>query len=228
MPDQAERRRQVRVELIEFLLKHDDRSRALSELLLLSGGLPDDPAAHVATARMYLDAGDPQRAFAHFSAALKRAPDNGAALAGGVRASFALGDYTTARRLFLRIRDHDPELDRIGAISERVLTADPLARGIGAAERWRRLREAADHTYSALAACAAAAPALAAGDAAALDQLRVPPPSSSRPRARPSRDDDEAAFDLVYRVELAVENACGAASPDDRALLIIGRRHQDQ
>ena len=40
--DQADARRRVRLELIRFLLTHDQASRALSELLALSTDLPDD------------------------------------------------------------------------------------------------------------------------------------------------------------------------------------------
>jgi tetratricopeptide (TPR) repeat protein len=225
-PEAAPRRRSVRVELIEFLLRQHDRSRALSELLLLSAGLPDEPAAHDQVGRMYLEAGDSQRALAHFSAALRAAPDDAGALAGAARSAFALGDYVAARRYVSRLAASDPELELIREVSQRVVNDDPLARGIAMPERLRRLRADGQRAQAALARCAAATSAVSADDAAALDAMTADPPPRARPRL--SRDDLEEALDRVYRVELAVDRACGATTAADRALLVIGRRHQEQ
>src|SRR4051812_13602465 len=86
-PADDRRRRDVRIELIRVLLRGRDRSRALAELLLLSAALPDDPAEHVSTGRMYLEAGDAPRALGHFTTALRLAPENDAALGGAARAA---------------------------------------------------------------------------------------------------------------------------------------------
>ena len=50
--EQADARRQVRFELIRFLLTHDQASRALSELLALSTDLPDDAPLHLEVAQL--------------------------------------------------------------------------------------------------------------------------------------------------------------------------------
>ena len=52
--DQRPAQHQVRGEFIEFLLKHDERDRALSELLVLEASLPDDVPSQVAAGNMLL------------------------------------------------------------------------------------------------------------------------------------------------------------------------------
>ena len=54
--DEAPRRYQVRVELARYLLAHDQRSRALSELLIVSADMPDTAAAHAEVGGLFLEA----------------------------------------------------------------------------------------------------------------------------------------------------------------------------
>ena len=55
--DQGDARRQVRIELIRYLLAHEQRARALSELLVLTGNLPDDVTSQAEAGRLFLEAG---------------------------------------------------------------------------------------------------------------------------------------------------------------------------
>jgi tetratricopeptide (TPR) repeat protein len=96
--EQAEERRRVRVELIEFLLTHEERARALSELLLLAANLPEDAAVQAHVGRMFLAAGNPRLALDHFVAAVHLDSSNGEALAGAGEAAFELGDCARALR----------------------------------------------------------------------------------------------------------------------------------
>ena len=64
--EQADARRQVRVELIEFLLTHDQASRAVSELLALSTDLPDDTPLRLQVAQLFAKAGDHAHALDQF------------------------------------------------------------------------------------------------------------------------------------------------------------------
>ena len=69
-----ERRRQVRVELIQLLLARHERDRALSELLILDGDLPQEANAHVQAGEMFLEAADAQHAVKNFQQAAKLDP----------------------------------------------------------------------------------------------------------------------------------------------------------
>ena len=97
-PNVATRRRNVRKELIDFLIARHDQDRALSELLVLDSELPDKNAdAHVQAAKLYLQVGDAQRALNDFTGAMRLDPLNDEALAGAGEAELRLGDLRRAR-----------------------------------------------------------------------------------------------------------------------------------
>ena len=96
--DQGDARRQVRIEMIRHLLAHQQRGRALSELLVLSGNLPDDVQSQTEAGQLFLEAGDPRRGLDRFRQALRIDPKNAAALAGAGEAAFDVGDYASAQR----------------------------------------------------------------------------------------------------------------------------------
>jgi tetratricopeptide (TPR) repeat protein len=79
--DQAEALRTVRVELIDYLLRLGDSRRALAELLVLSGNIPDTAADHREIGERFFQAGDARRALDDFERALKLDPKDTAALA---------------------------------------------------------------------------------------------------------------------------------------------------
>jgi len=81
-PGVAQRRRDVRMELIHFLIAQHDETRALSELLVLDSELPDNADAHVQTAKLFLEEGDARHALDDFDEALRLDPRNGEARAG--------------------------------------------------------------------------------------------------------------------------------------------------
>ena len=99
--DQRDARRGVRIELIRYLIAHEERGQALSELLVLSSNLPDDVELQTKAGRLFLDAGEPRRALDRFRQALRIDPKNGPTLAGAGEAAFELGDYASAQ-VYLR------------------------------------------------------------------------------------------------------------------------------
>ncbi|HTY84592.1 MAG TPA: tetratricopeptide repeat protein [Silvibacterium sp.] len=96
-PDVAEQRRNIRIELIRFLISRHDQNRALSELLVLDSELPDSSEAHVQAAKMFLQVDDSRHALNDFSEAVRLDPHNTEALAGAGDAAFRLGDDRKAR-----------------------------------------------------------------------------------------------------------------------------------
>lgn len=97
-PNVATRRRNVRKELIDFLIAGHDQDRALSELLVLDSELPQNADAHVQAAKLYLQVGDTQRALNDFTEALRLDPLNDEALAGAGETELRLGDLHKARQ----------------------------------------------------------------------------------------------------------------------------------
>ena len=118
--DQAAARRAVRIELVDVLLAHERVAPALSELLVLSANLPDDPALQREVARRFAAAGDLRHALDEFERALRTMPDDAGALAGAGQAALALGDYARARRYLDRKR----QLPRAHASIEVLIIAD--------------------------------------------------------------------------------------------------------
>lgn len=217
---QNERRPRVRLELIELLLRHGQRSRALSELLVVSPTVRDDAATRTQLGQMLLQAGDAARAGQEFAAALRIEPGNGAALAGAGEAAFQQGQYTRARQLLARA---PASIDRVGelrAISDYVLARDPLAPRLSQAERRRRLAADLEHVSRRASECAAAANVTALQPQ--VDALRA----GLERRRVISRDAAEDGMALISRLQQATVDACGRTSPLDEALLLIARRHE--
>jgi cytochrome c-type biogenesis protein CcmH/NrfG len=87
-----ERRSTLRTELIAFLLQHQQRELAASELLILEARLPDDAASHMKLAKLFWEAGDVHRAFNNYAAAAKLDSHNVDALRGAGETAFQAGD----------------------------------------------------------------------------------------------------------------------------------------
>jgi hypothetical protein len=177
---------------------------------------------------MLLRAGDPRRALDRFAAVLTHDPKSGEALAGAGEAAFELADYPQARRYLTAAPSSLGRVEELRTIVNLVLTTDPLAPRLSLQERRRRLGLHLTAAASELAQCVAgpqgggpSSPALRALGAevdalvAALDTRRGPR----------TREAIEEGFDLAHRGARAVVDECGAATPADRATLLIARRY---
>jgi hypothetical protein len=176
---------------------------------------------------MYLDVGDPRRARDQFARVLRPEPHNGPALAGAGEAAFLLGDYAGAVR-FLRAAADRPDglsarLADLRTVSDLVLSHDPLRPGLSFVERRRRLTVTVSRVLERADACPA-------GNGSALDSIRSDAHAlapSLAPRAlRVRADAIDATLNAIYRLELRLSASCGEESPLDRAIVLIGRRHE--
>jgi Flp pilus assembly protein TadD len=222
-PDQNEQRRRVRLELVAFLLNHGERSRALSELLVVAD-VPPQPAVHVQLGSMFLQAGDASRARDHFLDALGLDPHNPDALVGAGAAAFALGDYPQAARYLDHVPSDQGRTTELRELTRLVVSGDPLEPRIGSPERRRRVTAALEQARATLDACLGVAPA---ARAPALLELRSAAVDATAAGARTTSPDFvEDGIELAYRMEAGAEQACGpATAAADRAVLLIGRRH---
>lgn len=222
-------RRQVRTELIRLMLDRGQRSRALSELLLLGVDLPDNAETATEVGELLLTAGDYQRALERFRDVLSEEPDHQRALAGAGEAAFELADYARARQYFAQVSVVDERISGMKTITDLVLTSDPLAARIGVAERRRRMIRIFEHAALTLEDCATPPPGETGNTLRHLDPLRVEVAAFAKvlraPRTLQARDAVEEGLDLVYRVEQAVARTCGASALLDQALSRIGRLH---
>jgi thioredoxin-like negative regulator of GroEL len=230
-PDAFEARRKLRLEMIHFLLAHGDQRRALSELLILSGNLPDDTDWHLRTAALFAQAGDARRALSQFVRVLVTDAKNPEALAGAGRAALSLGDYWHAQRY---LRAAPPNLDGVASAlrtADLVLANDPLAPRLPLTQRRARMTAGLSHAIARLDTCLAAH----TGDSrarAGLTALRGEAsdlqPSFELTRLRESPESIDIGVSLVSRIEQATASGCGQPDELDRAWLRIGQQHNTE
>jgi len=227
--DRVDERRAIRLELIRFLLERQQPSRALSELLILTVNLPDDPHWQVRVGQLYLDAGDPKRALDLFSKALGHEPRDADALAGAGEAAFETGDYSRARRYLTASSVRSDQAAERRVLSELVLASDPLAKGLALDERRRRLTGDLGQAGRRLDECLSglASQSESGRELRTIRNEVADFASTSTPlHAAEARDRIESGAEIVDRAERASEKACGEGSPADRALLLVGRLHR--
>jgi tetratricopeptide (TPR) repeat protein len=221
--DQADQRREVRLELVHVLLTHGQPNRAVAELVAVAADLPDDAVAHVRIGQLFSAGGDRPRALQQFERALRIDPDNGAALAGAGQAAFSLGDYAAAGRFLRRAPDDIAGVGETRDIVNLMITIDPLGSRIGLAARRQRLADDLAYADERAAACLAAANGPSTEGGGLRNEVRAFMDRLKRSRTLEA-DTIEAGLDLVDRIEQRVTRRCQPA-PRDRALVLIGRLH---
>jgi tetratricopeptide (TPR) repeat protein len=93
------RRREVRFELINYLIAHNRLDQARSELLVASGNAPeDDISVQLEIARLMEQADDPSDALHLYKTILRRHPSLREALEGAGRTAYQMGRYLEAKR----------------------------------------------------------------------------------------------------------------------------------
>jgi tetratricopeptide (TPR) repeat protein len=226
-PDAMADRRNVRLELIRFLLAHDQSGRALSELLAAAGDLPDTPRMHVEVGQLFATAGDYGHSLDQFKQALRLSPDDGEALAGAGRAAFLMARYAVAQDYLRHAPAQIDGVTRTREVVDLILSTDPLAARLGSAERRRRLTSNLSSMRQRLAACDArpgAEPPNAKSTLAQQLNQFSGPLAAPRPL---EQDTIEMGVDLIARVAAHVAAACGPEAPMDQAMILIGRQHAD-
>jgi tetratricopeptide (TPR) repeat protein len=222
----------VRVELIHFLLDHQENSRALSEVLILATEIPDDdPTRQTEAGELFLKASDAQHALKHFVRAIALDRSSADALTGAGHAAFQLGDYVAASRYLGAVLEHDhgSESDQqLLNIAKMILSNDPLAPHLTRDERNRRVLADFDQSTRRLQDCLKSAKKDSTSSGLGplqADTLAM----QSKLQLRNLRRDPEllrAGVELISKIEEATNASCGEAAGLDRALLLIGRKYR--
>ena len=228
--DQEGKRRDARLELIEYLLRINAKTQAQAELIALAANLGDDPAQQLQVGDLFVRAQDYEHALAAYRVALKSDRHNATALAGAGLAAFESGRYPVAYRyLQAAVTENLNDAQSAARLktTELVLEMDPFQRQISAEQRNRIVVKAFTAAGERLKGCS-------------------PPQSSALPTAPPSlaeswekmkpritmaglqRNPDlvEAAMDLVFNIERQSSTVCGTPAGVDQALLLIAKLHE--
>ena len=229
--DGAVRRRDVRLELAQYLLQNHDVPAARAELIVAEGNADQDPALDLRLGNLFQQAGDRTDALEAYIRATEAAPKDPVPFAAAGRLAFEMGQYTTAEHL-LQNALHDagapgthPSFDRAAASIElarlhRLLDLLP-SRKLPAEQRVSRLLEMRGLAKQRLDACTAR-----------FDQVNpelqdLGKQWSQRNRADtrsallrdPARQDD--LLQLIFTTELDTEKACGPPTGDDAILVLL-------
>ena len=228
--DDGDARRALRIELIRFLLHHHQRGRALSELLVLSDNLPDDVRSQAEAGQLFLDAREPRRALERYQRSLRLDPKSQAALVGASEAAFDAGDYRLAQRYVRLVTSTSDQVSEIRMITDLVLARDPLQPGLSFGERRALTQLDFDQATAVLNECINAQQKTNQANNLDLQFLRdeavALEPALSSSGLRRSPDAIATVVNLIYRIEQQIGKTCGPGSAFDRALLLIGQRHE--
>jgi tetratricopeptide (TPR) repeat protein len=175
--------------------------------------------------QLFLEAGDPRRGLDRFRQALRIDPKNPAALAGAGEAAFEVGDYASVQRYLRAVEPASSHLLELREVADLVLTRDPLRPGLALRQRQERVLAGLRRALAVLDDCANKQPA----NSRALESLRAEAselePKLALERVRRTPESVDAGLNLIYRIEQRTAEMCGQGSAFDRALLLMGRRH---
>jgi predicted Zn-dependent protease len=221
-----EQRRNMRTELIHFLLKEQDRNDALSELIVIDADLPDTAEAHIGTAELFMQTGDARRALRDYKEAIHLDHHNPVALTGAAAASMQLGEYKYAREYLENPSSgarKSPELSKLLAVLRIVTSTDPLALHLSTEARVQRLRSDLEQAAQRFDACSAKHAITADDQSLKGDYDSI----LSRLNSNDPSDDQGVipdGLELIGRMEARATALCGPPQDNrDEAMVLLTR-----
>jgi tetratricopeptide (TPR) repeat protein len=244
--DGTVRRREVRLELIDYLLGMHRFNQARSELLIASGNAPDDPDLKLQIAALMEKAGDPASAGEIYKNILQHAPRSLTALSGAARTAFALDNFVQARDFAARALAAPTEGSesaqtrqdlrdlRDRSIETLLYYPSPALSSRAQAERVLRDRAL---VFDRLHSCGVPLPGqpsltlpgepqtqiVAPPIAEVLAKWAALPDPSKLTVPRLQRDEElrQTVIQLVYATEIAADKSCGPATGENAMLARI-------
>ncbi|HEX3660415.1 MAG TPA: hypothetical protein VHU89_03235 [Acidobacteriaceae bacterium] len=227
-----DRRREVRLELVNYLLSRREYTPARTQLLIAASNAPDDPLIKDEIAALMEKAQDPSDALSLYRSVAAGRDAPLAAYEGAGRTAFNLGLYRIASAFLGRALVHPgaaalPPAQK--AVDQYMLnTANhilllfpsldlaPRSR----AERILYIRKVAQNRLS---ACTTSNTAATPGLAATVSRWDQLPPQLNVPQLEQQPDVENSILQLAYDTETATAQVCGPPSGDDALLLRIAR-----
>jgi tetratricopeptide (TPR) repeat protein len=219
----ADRRIQARLELIQVLGKAGRRQQAQAELLSIPAVAPGGLSVKKQVALLSLEHGLAREGANLFRDLIEHDAQDQQAWAGLGEAEYALADYAAAQDALtaaLRLNPNDTAVQKRLDAAAQILALDPMRRGLGAAERYRRSQAVLARVLDVLDRCSAATlPATLKGQMDAARRLLV------KGRRPPSYSDAvENNTSVAEQLWTAGAQACGSMPPADTPLSRIMAR----
>jgi Flp pilus assembly protein TadD len=213
----------VRFELVNLLVQQGSKEELLAELLPLLDVAPDDVEVRERVGRLFLAAGSAVRAEEIFHEILKKHPLDAEAYAGLGEAEFARGNYLTAHtdfQLASGLRPTDAEIRGRVELSAEVLALDPMRRGIGPEEQYRRSVKMLELATGAVSRCGGSVPAEGEGAMDAAKKI-----VTSRRRSGKLSEAVEANLKLAEELWKIRQQACKKAgtAAEEPLRLVLGK-----
>jgi Tfp pilus assembly protein PilF len=231
-PDNAnDHRRESLFELVNFYLNRGDTGQAESQLIILSGNLPEDPVLHARVADLYSKVGDNQRALAQYRQAIQLDPNSFSALYGAGKAAFHLGDYRSAESYLIRAAHDDSagtDAKTLLEVTQAASSLNPYERGLRESEKIQRVLHIFRIASARLDSCAQTS-----GSSGQLPPALAPlqEPWQRWKNNATSRfltqqpDQIEPLFEFSTAIEKQSQSLCGPSSPEDSAILALANAH---
>src|ERR1700687_2316421 len=229
--DQEAKRRETRLELIEYLLSINAKAQAQAGLIALKENRGEHPALQRRLGHLFLRAQDYEHALAAYRMSLRLARHNEAALAGAGWAAFQFGRYPLAERYLQAAvaenRNDTQSAERLKT-TQLVLRMDPFRRQLSGAERAKIVVEAFATAGRRLSSCATPKPSAeaTASQPSLADGWAKMKPRISEQELRRNADLVEQAMDLVFEIERQTSATCRTPTGEDLALLLISKLHE--
>lgn len=226
------RRRDVRLELANYLISRKELAPARTQLLIAASNAPDDPQIKDQIAAIMEKAQDPSDALNLYRSVADRRDAPLAAFEGAGRTAFNLGRYRLANMYLSRGLSHPDAADLPVAekaadqymvnIASHILLLYPDLE-LPAKSRAERVLYIRNTARNRLAACttsnAAATPRLAS----VVSQWNQLPSELSVPKLEQQPDLENSILQLSWDTEIATAQVCGAPAGDDALLLRIAQ-----
>ena len=232
--DGTVRRREVRLELIRYLLDKQDYAKAQAELLIAAGNASEDTSARLQLAELMLETGDDNAALAQYEKAIHLQPSDWRAYEAAGQLAFRMGHYSTAHRyLEDAARRHAMTNDgSLSAVSSRMLSQSARileifpGTDLPANLRLARIVGAIHTAQSRLKACHAQV----ANNAASVAALQTADAlwnnghvGSVIKKLRGDLQQQDAAIQNIFQTEQITREVCGEPNGDDQLLLLTSR-----
>jgi len=222
------RRREVRLELVDFLIAQHRNAEARNELFTVAGNAPNNVEIDLTVASRLAAAGYLPDALSFFQKAVTAAPHNRTALEDAGRAAYALGSYAESEKLLQRAlaeRSPDPSTADLAASARRIqsltLTANQPPR-----ERTQHLALAEKLAFTRLQSCLAQSALTSNAAPLAAVLARWTALQSVPKNKRQSPIDQDTWTNLIFQTEQATAQVCGQPTGDDALLLQLANASQ--
>ena len=213
------RRREVRLELADFLIAQHENAEARNELFTVAGNSPDNPNLNLTVASKLMASGYVADALTFYRKAITADPHARAPLAAAGQAAYALDDYGQAERYLERALEAKGDSDNQEALGALLQNARRLQQLSLVPDQPSRRR--ASHILAAASIAQARLEACVSPTAPKLADLttRWASADALRKTLADNSDIQDTWVALIYQTELDSAKTCGAPSGDDALLL---------